>query len=94
MGWKDIDERLIRRGELILDLDFLEKYGEELKEMNRGKEGKRFSLTNSHIKFLNVVRHPFSMPYRQLEGFAKALNRLVPALPSGDYSDSGGASSG
>jgi len=25
-------------------------------------------------------------PYRQLEGFARALNRLVPKLPSGDYS--------
>jgi len=29
MGWKEIDERLIRRGELVLDLDFLEKYEEE-----------------------------------------------------------------
>ena len=70
MGWKEIDERLIRRGELILDLDLLEKYGEELEEMNRGKEGKRFILTHSHIRFLGVVRYLFGMPYRQLEGFA------------------------
>lgn len=86
MGWKEIDERLIRRGELVLDLDFLEKYKEELEEMNRGKEGRRFTLTHSHIRFLGVVRYLFSMPYRQLEGFARALNRLVPSLPSGDYS--------
>jgi len=26
------------------------------------------------------------MPYRQLEGFTRALNRLVPKLPSADYS--------
>jgi IS5 family transposase len=86
MDWKDVDERLIRRGELILDLGFLETYEEELEAMNRGKEGRRFTLTHSHIRFLGVVRYLFSMPYRQLEGFARALNRLVPGLPSGDYS--------
>jgi hypothetical protein len=26
------------------------------------------------------------MPYRQLEGFTRALNRLIPKLPSSDYS--------
>jgi|GEM_PF-1799589 len=26
------------------------------------------------------------MPYRQLEGFTRALNRLIPKLPSVDYS--------
>ncbi len=86
MDWKEIDEKLIRRGELVLDLDFLEKYEEELEAMNKDKEGKRFTLTCSHIRFLGVVRYLFSMPYRQLEGFARALNRLVPRLPSGDYS--------
>ena len=86
MGWREVDERLIRRGELLLGLDFLEGYDEELVEMNRGKEGRPFTLTNSHIRFLGVVRCLFGMPYRQLEGFAIGLNRLVPRLPSGDYS--------
>ena len=86
MSWKNVDERLIRRGELLLSLDFLEGYGEELEEMNRGKEGRPFTLTHSHVRFLGVVRYLFGMPYRQLEGFAIGLNRLVPRLPSGDYS--------
>jgi len=86
MDWKDVDERLIRRGELILDLDFLEDYDKELEAMNRGKEGRPFTLAHSHIRFLAVVRYLFDMPYRQLEGFARALHRLVPGLPSGDYS--------
>ena len=86
MGWKDVDERLIRRGGLILDLDFLEDYDKELEAMNGGKEGRPFTLTHSHIRFLAVVRYLFDMPYRQLEGFARALHRLVPRLPSGDYS--------
>jgi len=41
MGWSDVDERLIRRGELLLSLDFLEGYGRELRRMNRGKVGRR-----------------------------------------------------
>ena len=86
MGWKETDEKLIRRGELILDLKFLEKHDEELKSMNMGKRGPHYRLTNSYIELLTAVRYLYSMPYRQLEGFTRTLHRLVPALPSGDYS--------
>ena len=37
MGWKEIDERPIRRGEILLDLEFLEVYEEELNQMNLGR---------------------------------------------------------
>jgi len=86
VDWDTIDERLIRRGELLLSLEFLERYDEELKAMNGGKEGRPFTLTNSHVVFLAVVRYLFGLPYRQLEGFTRALNRLLPKLPSADYS--------
>ena len=86
MNWKSVDERLIRQGELLLSLEFLEKYDAELKDMNDGKEGRPFTLTCSHVVFLAVVRYLFGFPYRQLEGFTRALNRLVPRLPTADYS--------
>ena len=86
MDWQSVDEQLIRRGELLLNLEFLERYDDEPKAMNRGKEGHPFTLTHSHIVFLAVVRYLFGLPYRQLEGFTRALNRLVPGLPSADYS--------
>jgi len=86
VDWDSVDERLIKRGELLLSMDFLERYEDELKAMNRGKEGRPFALTNSHIVFLAVVRYLFGLPYRQLEGFTRALNRLLPRLPSADYS--------
>lgn len=86
MCWKSVDERLIRRGELLLSLDFLESYGDDLKAMNRGKVGRPFTLTDRYIEFLSVARYLFVMPYRQLEGFTRALNRLVPKLPQADYS--------
>ena len=85
MDWRIVDERLIRRGEL-LSLDFLEGYDAELMDLNIGKVGRPFKITVRYVEFLTVIRYLFSMPYRQLEGFIKALNRLIPKLPSVDYS--------
>jgi len=39
MDWKGVDERLVKRRELLLSLEFLEGYDRELKRMNRGKVG-------------------------------------------------------
>jgi hypothetical protein len=64
MDWKGIDDRLVRRGELLLSLEFLESYDEELEGMNLGKVGRPFTLTDSHIIFLAVVRYLFRFPYR------------------------------
>jgi transposase len=86
MDWKSVDERLVKRGELLLSLEFLERYEDELEAMNRCKEGRPFTLTRSHIEFLAVVRYLFGLPYRQLEGFTMALNRLLHRLPPADYS--------
>jgi hypothetical protein len=77
MGWRCVDGRLIRRGELLLSLDFLERYDE-------GKVGRPYRVTYMYVVFLAVVRYLFSMPYRQLEGFTRALHRLIPGNPSVD----------
>jgi len=49
MGWKETDERLIRRGELILDLESLKNHREELKKMNKGKVGPHYRIADSSI---------------------------------------------
>ncbi len=54
--------------------------------MNRCKEGRPFTLTRSHIEFIAVVRYLFGLSYRQLEGFTRALNRLLRRLSPADYS--------
>jgi hypothetical protein len=77
MGWRCVDGRLIRRGELLLSLDFLERYDE-------GKVGRPYRVTCMYVVFLAVVRYLISMPYRQLEGFTRALHRLIPGNPSVD----------
>jgi hypothetical protein len=86
MDWQKIDEKLIRRGELILDTDLLEHHEEELKAVNRGKNGRPYQMAASYIQVLATVRYLYQMPYRQLEGFTRTLHRLVPSLPTGDYS--------
>jgi hypothetical protein len=86
MGWKETDEKLIRRGELILDPEFLRNRKQELKTMNNHKRGPHYRLANSYIQLLAAVRYLYQMPYRQLEGFTRSLHRLVPALTTADYS--------
>ena len=64
VNWIETDERLIRRGELILELGFVEHYREELEAMNRGKEGRPYRLSRTYIQFLTAVRYLYGMPYR------------------------------
>jgi hypothetical protein len=52
MDWCAVDERLIRRGELLLSLDFLNNYDYELSVMNDGKVGRPFKITYGYIVFL------------------------------------------
>ena len=85
-NWRETDERLIRRGELILELSFVENYQAELDAMNQGKEGRPYKLTPTYIQFLTAFRILYGVPYRQLEGFTRALHKLIPQLPPGDYS--------
>jgi len=86
MTWHEIDEKLIRRGELILDTNLLEHHQEQLKAANRGKNGAPYRMANTYIQLLSAIRYLYSMPYRQLEGFTRSLHTLVPDLPPGDYS--------
>jgi len=86
MDWKAVDQRLIRRGELILDLKTIRNHAEEVRKMNQGKPGPRYKLSNSYIRLLAAIRYIYQFPYRQLEGYTNIIHRLVPELPTGDYS--------
>jgi len=59
MDWRLVDERLIRSGELLLSLDFLEGYDFELGLLNDGKVGRPFKITDRYIVFLVIVRYLF-----------------------------------
>jgi hypothetical protein len=69
MDWEGVDELLVKRGELLLSLEFLESYDRELKRMNRGKVGRPYMLTERYVEFclLSVTFSSF------LVGSLKAL---------------------
>jgi hypothetical protein len=52
--------------------------------MNERKEGARFRYPESFIKLLAVV-HAYVLPFRQLEGFTRALSQYVDELKAPDY---------
>lgn len=83
--WKKYNDQLVKRGELLIDLDFVEKWEEELEEMNWGKRGKPFDYPESLIEFLAFPRYFFRLPFRQEEGFVEAIAKLLPELEVPDY---------
>jgi len=83
--WKEYNDQLVKRGELLVDLDFVENWEDELEVMNRGKRGKPFGYPESLIEFLAFPRYYFGLPFRQEEGFLRALAKLVSGLEVPDH---------
>jgi transposase len=79
VNWREYNESLVRRGELLFDTDFLSNWRVELREMNKGKEGARFRYPNSLIWLLATV-HTYLFPYRELEGFLRAISVHIKEL--------------
>ena len=74
MGWKEIDTRYVRQGELLLDLEFVNGWRSEIELMNGGKEGRPLRYPESFVTFLGVTKTVFHLPNRQTEGFFRALS--------------------
>jgi Transposase DDE domain len=81
-NWKEYNESLVRRGELLFDTDFLSGWRSELRKINRGKEGARYRYPSSLMSMLAAI-HVYLLPYRQLEGFVRTLSERVEELGSG-----------
>lgn len=79
VNWREYNESLVRRGELLFDTDFLSNWRVELREMNTGKEGARFHYPNSLILLLAIV-HTYLLPYRELEGFLRVISVHIKEL--------------
>jgi len=84
--WVIYNERLVRRGEFYLGLDFLENWGGELSRMNRGKRGAPSQYPESFAQFSGLMYEFLHLPYRQLEGALRKLSTFIPQLKAADYS--------
>ena len=85
-NWAIYNEKLVRRGEFYLSLEFLDSWDKELKKMNREKRGRPFEYPETFIHFSALWYHFFHLPYRQLEGALRRLEKFVPKLKAADYS--------
>lgn len=52
MNWKNYNESLVKRGEVLLDFDVIDNWDYELAKRNEGKEGRKFTYPDSFIKLL------------------------------------------
>ena len=85
VNWHNYNESLVRRGEVILDFDVIDRWDNELDYMNNGKEGASYRYPNSFVQLLGYVRAYFHLPYRQTEGVVRAYTgSKVRSIP--DYS--------
>jgi hypothetical protein len=84
--WRRVNEGLVKRGEILLDLRILDRWDSELAEMNKEKEGGQYVYPEIFVRLLGYVRVLFHLPYRQTEGFLKALRRFDARIQVPDYS--------
>ena len=84
-NWEEYNEKLVRRGELYISLDFLENWDEKLDKMNSGKVGRPYIYPQTFMQFLAFLHKAF-LPYRQLEGLLRKLSEHISKLRVIDYS--------
>lgn len=83
-NWREYNDRLVRRGEFYISLDFLDHWDEEVARMNEGKRGRPFKFPERLMEFLAFLHVAF-LPYRQMEGFLRKLSEYIPKLEAADY---------
>ena len=82
--WKVVNEKLVVRGEFLLDLEWVKSWDDELKEMNDGKKGHPYEFPESLIKFQAVLGQ--WIDYRGLEGITRKLVAYTNLPDYNDYS--------
>jgi len=85
-NWKEYNESLVRRGEVLLDFDLLDEWGEELRKANQRKVGAPFRYPEAFMRLLAYLHVLFHLPFRQEEGFVKSLSKYVDGLKPPDWS--------
>src|SRR3989338_11515566 len=82
--WETYNKELVVRGEFLLDLDWINSWGEELEKMNAGKVGARYQFPNSLINLQAVWNQWVSV--RAVEGITRKLVGEARLPDFNDYS--------
>ncbi len=81
--WRIYNEKLVRRGEILISDDVIRSLDKELAEMNNKKQGRKFLFPESFMKLVGYARAYFGLPYRQTEGLLRTYSTTIPKVP--DY---------
>ncbi len=84
-NWVEYNERLVKRGEFYITLDFIKHWDQELEKLNFKKNGRPYEYPNSFMQFSALVHEIFHLPYRQMEGFFRKLSEYISGLKAADY---------
>ena len=76
-SWHDYNESLIERGRVLIDLDFIRSYNEDIKNMNKNKVGAPFQYSDNYIQFLAFLKIGFKIPYSPVQGIVSGLSEYV-----------------
>ena len=83
-NWSKYNEELVVRGMFLLDVEWVESWGDELEEMNKGKRGRPFEFPNSLIEHQAVWNQWVGV--RQVEGITRQLVAVAKLPDFNDYS--------
>lgn len=83
--WRSYNEQLVKRGEYLLAVDFVENWDDELADMNVGKIGAPYRFPTTMIE-LQGLWHAKRVPYRMIEGMTRDLVKLGGLPEYNDYS--------
>ena len=67
INWKEYNEKLVRRGEILFSVEFIENWKRELDSMNENKRGHPYEYPSSYMQFLISIRYCCHLDYRTLE---------------------------
>lgn len=82
--WPEYNAQLVKRGEFLLELDFVKRWDEELAQMNEGKVGQPFTFPDSLINFQGVL-HAKNIRYREIKGITIKLVEIAGLPAYNDY---------
>jgi hypothetical protein len=81
IDWPFYNESLVRRGQVLLDFDVVDRWDHELSQMSLGKVREPYCYPDSFIQLLGYMRAYFHLPYRQTQGVVIAHANKVPNTP-------------
>ena len=83
--WPRYNEELVKRGEYLLALDFVEGWDKELSQMNANKVGAPYRFPKTMIE-LQALWHAKQTPCRMIEGMTRELFQYGKLPDYNDYS--------